>query len=287
MMEKLYSAYRRKFYSRFKHKRGVTFGMRLLEHINQRKLKSIDEEPTPISDLEWDNLIILDACRYDLFQEIVGESDYRITVGSSSRDFIQKTFQDENFKDTVVVTANPHYNENPETYVRFSDLTGKKPQKVFYELFELYSDKDDWNDWNKELNTVLPEKVCERTKVVNKIYPDKKLLVHFMQPHHPFVGSELVKEGIDQELGSNSETVWDLARQNKIEDGDLWEAYGQTLEYAWREVKELIGDLEGKTLVTADHGNFVGERLMYAHPPGYDSEVLRKVPLLELEEEEK
>lgn len=43
---------------------------------------------------DWDNLIILDACRYDIFEKINtigGDLSYKISKGSHSEEFYQKT----------------------------------------------------------------------------------------------------------------------------------------------------------------------------------------------------
>lgn len=48
-----------------------------------------------IMDEDWDNLILIDACRYDVFaniNSINGSLESRISSGSSSREFIEKNF---------------------------------------------------------------------------------------------------------------------------------------------------------------------------------------------------
>ena len=41
---------------------------------------------------DWDNLIILDACRYDLFNAVAGiNSDYIISRGSDTAEFLRET----------------------------------------------------------------------------------------------------------------------------------------------------------------------------------------------------
>ncbi len=49
----------------------------------------------------WDNLIILDACRYDVFEEVFkkrnmkGKLEYRISRGSWTVEFLLENFGDE------------------------------------------------------------------------------------------------------------------------------------------------------------------------------------------------
>ena len=69
---------------------------------------------------DWDNLIILDACRYDYFKEkqknIRGELESVVSRGAHSSEFIEKNFLGRKLHDTIYVTANPYYtNAHPDT----------------------------------------------------------------------------------------------------------------------------------------------------------------------------
>src|SRR5208282_1385184 len=75
----------------------------------------LPKEGVYVYDESWDNLIILDACRYDTFRElnqIRGLLEYRISRGSSSEEFLLENFTKhpttENFSDLVYVAANPY-----------------------------------------------------------------------------------------------------------------------------------------------------------------------------------
>ncbi|OYR54034.1 hypothetical protein DJ73_06075, partial [Halorubrum sp. Ea1] len=54
-------------------------------------------------------------------------------------------------------------------------------------------------------------------------------------------------------------------------------------------VEELVGGTEGRTVVTSDHGNLIGERIApldgkrYGHPLQTDVDGLRRVPWLVVE----
>ncbi|WP_094528073.1 hypothetical protein [Halorubrum sp. Ea8] len=65
-----------------------------------------------ITDADWDHLMLLDACRYDQFQRLhtfSGEVEPRVSVGSATPEFLDRTFEGETCFDTVYVTANPMY----------------------------------------------------------------------------------------------------------------------------------------------------------------------------------
>ncbi|OYR52729.1 hypothetical protein DJ73_10100, partial [Halorubrum sp. Ea1] len=149
---------------------------------------------TRITEADWDDLIILDACRYDQFERLhslPGELEPRISVGSATPEFLERTFAGERRFDTVYVTANPMY--------RHVGLDG-----VFHA-------------------------VVEATRAAREAYPNKRVLTHFMQPHYPFLGEtgeaiahsgiewtkRLVEEG---ESSRDDPTVWTLASAGELDE---------------------------------------------------------------------
>lgn len=238
---------------------------------------------------DWDNLIILDGCRYDLFEEtntIDGELEYRISPGSATPEFLTETFKDKIYTDTVYVTANPIY--------RTRDLG----DDIFYEIIDV------WNDsWDDELQTVLPSAMAEATLQAYEKYPNKRIISHFMQPHYPFIGDLAEKLGdhagyeltyreiTDGQRKRDNPTVWTLLEEDKVTRGDVWDAYKENLEKALPHVQKIIDNIQEKTVITSDHGNSLGERAypfgkeIYGHPQGMRSDVLCKIPWLVIDGE--
>lgn len=210
---------------------------------------------------EWDYLIVLDACRYDFFEEvnqIEGELSKRTSVAATTPEWLENTFSDY-YEDIVYVSANPHVSDtrmgstlNPEDY--FSD----------YYLPFLREDC-------KEFGVTIPECVSEDARKAVSNNPDKKVVIHYMQPHAPYIGSKKL-DGSLYELYSDG-----VSRQ------ELREAYRTNLERVLTEVQDLIADLEGKVVVTADHGEMLGEKGVYAHGRGLYLKELVEVPWLEIE----
>lgn len=68
---------------------------------------------------------------------------------------------------------------------------------------------------------------------------------------------------------------------------DLRSAYRETLEIALPHVKQLVENLTGKTIVSSDHGELLGERYPllpfrnYGHPVGIYVPELIEVPWFE------
>jgi hypothetical protein len=241
---------------------------------------------------DWESLVILDACRYDMFAEyntLEGDLKQRVSLGSNTEEFLTRNFGGGSYDDVVYVTA------NPQVEVRLDD--------PFHEVVSVWRD-----GWDEEHDTVLPETMAEATLRAAERYPDKRLVSHFVQPHYPFLGptSERLfgdQGGIElsrrmatgEEAVSDHLNVWDMLQRGFVEERAVWDAYEETLQVTLPHVRRLVGDLDGRTVVTSDHGNLVGEypspcpvpMKMYGHPPGVYADPLVTVPWLVVEGESK
>ena len=102
-------------------KRSVPFacskGNELVEAMNRTYNQTISSEKYNadgfcIFEEDWDNLIILDACRYDFFEKLnhfQGVLEPRTSRGSKTWEFMRGNFRDRNLLDTVYVTDNPWF----------------------------------------------------------------------------------------------------------------------------------------------------------------------------------
>lgn len=238
---------------------------------------------TRVIEEDWDNLLILDACRYNMFAghiDLGGTLESRISLGSSSEEFLERNFGDGTFHDTVYVNANP--------YIPRLSLD----EGTFHAVIDCLG------EWDKQLQTIRPETVARAARDAHERYPDKRLIIHFMQPHAPFIGKRgrsmigggwTMDHDVEEEPG-----IWNQLRDGSadIDLETVWEAYKENLDVVLEEVRPLISDLNGKSVITADHGNLVGERLSpiptrrkFGHPYGVHTEELVKVPWFEIEGE--
>jgi hypothetical protein len=236
-----------------------------------------------IMEEDWDNLVILDACRYDQFvriNTIPGRLEERTSLGSATDEFLQKNFAGTEHHDTVYVTANPMY--------RTSDLGD-----VFHEVIDVWE-----TGWDEEQKTVPPEEVTEAALEAYASYPNKRLIAHFMQPHYPFIGDSAqqiadhagfeytYRKAADGTPSHDNRTVWNLIESDEIEERPALEAYDENLNVVLPHVRTLVDTFSEKTVVTSDHGNLTGERLVpfgksrYGHPVNVYTDGLRKVPWL-------
>lgn len=251
----------------------------------------------PVMDLDWDNLIVLDACRYDEFfrqNPFDIEVETRVTLGSSTSQYLKYNFLGQTHHDTVYVTA------NPKPFQLENGDYGK--DRIFHSIHGLF------DDWNEEYYTVLPETVNQGALTTQNKFPNKKLIIHYMQPHVPYIGDRAKKfqnehgisiGGLDTEKRSyikedNSLNIQkidlnDISKRRVrfkygIDIHEIWEMYRESLSVTLSEVEKLVSELDGKTAITSDHGEMLGERplplagRMFGHPSGVRTDELCKVP---------
>lgn len=257
---------------------------RFLTHVVSRYYSLRDGQGTPLVERDWDHVVLLDACRYDLFEEVLadhplpGSLDERRSVESGTPGYVAENFAGEQFHDVVYVTANP--------YVE-TDLAAD----TFHAVDHVWRD-----GWDEENGTVMPDVVAERALQAAEEYPDKRIVAHFNQPHAPFVGEERLGDvavnAIRQEaMGADrpdpderKPTPFEMLEKGLVTKAELWRAYRSNLELAVPAVERLLTKLQGKIAVTADHGNAVGEFArpfpirVYGHPLGIRMPALNRVP---------
>lgn len=222
-----------------------------------------------VYDRDWDVLVILDACRVDLLRSVtdeyafLGEIERMESVGSMSKEWMAKTFTDEHAEavsNTAYITSNV-----------FSDRILSADR--FGTLDEVWR-----YAWDEETDTVLPRPVTDRAiRTARKSDPDR-LIVHYVQPHHPFVGLDA---GFDADpFGpALSDTVVDALRKGRIDFETFWAAYRENLRLVLDEVEILLSNVDAERVaITADHGDALGEWGIYDHPVGCLHPSVRTVP---------
>jgi arylsulfatase A-like enzyme len=137
------------------------------------------------------------------------------------------------------------------------------------------------------MKIVPPSAVVDAALDALAEYPDKRLIVHFLQPHQPFVGptgQQLNDEGLleHDEYGTN---FWRHIEEGRVDEARIRRAYRENFEYVVPHVERLLDRLAGKTVVTSDHGNAFGRLGTYGHPHGVYLQGLVRVPWLEIEDE--
>lgn len=255
-------------------KYGITSGLRWWASAAYLQTRS-DVEGRSIFDEEWELCIVLDGCRADELERREGifpwleEVDRHPSLASCTWNWLPRTLEatpDEVLSNTAYVCANP-----------FSDEFCSSEQ--FHTLDEVWR-----YAWDDEKGTVLPRSVTDRAITHGRSTDTNRLLVHYMQPHVPF-------------LTDNSKSIsrdnFDLNRDSVLDDwdrvarGDLSRAtaiswYRETLKRVLRDVDLLLSNVDAETaVITADHGEAFGEWGFYGHPGNIDLPCLTEVPWVE------
>lgn len=237
-------------------------------------------------DEDWDTLVLLDACRYDEFEsvsesitDLEGQLEYRISPARRTSEFVDATFKGRKLYDCIYTSANPH----------IFDVSD-----VFYHKIPLS------NYWDEELNTVHPEDVTDNAIKAHEQHPNKRHIVHYIQPHMPPIGEtrNRLEEKIDFELRgvpspNDQEGIrYDLytaRRRGIISRTELLQAYRESLAIALESAARLANDVDGKMVVSSDHGEMLGDSIWpfptdkYGHTSVPKTPELCKVPWFVME----
>jgi hypothetical protein len=255
---------------------------RCLSRIVSRYFKmNPPEGRSRVIDHDWDTLVLLDACRYDLFYQALtdfslpGDLSKRKSMASGTPGYLAKNFRNETFHDIVYVTANPY-------------IDTELPENTFHRVVSVWRD-----GWDSDLGTVLPETVAEAAYEAREKFPNKRIIVHFNQPHTPFIGKKRISgrgmrnlrsRAMGGENGVNTMTPFEQLDAGELDKKTVWEAYRSNLNRVLPVVKEVLISFQGLTVVTSDHGNALGERAwpfpirVYGHPLGILIPPLINVP---------
>lgn len=242
-----------------------------------RRVEPLFPAGTSVWERNWDICVVLDGCRFDVMEEIIsrhawlnnGNLEDIWSVGSSSADWMDRTFDDRyatELKRTIYITGNPHS----------ASRTNSDGWAKLDEAWRSY--------WDEEQGTIPAEPLVDKAIVAHRT-TDSPVLVHLMQPHRPFIGSNCDLGGGFQpgegESGPTT-TLWEEVRDGRISRNKLWGAYADTLDYALSVCEKLHTNVNGRVVFTADHGNGLGEWGVYEHPPRVPTPAIRRVPWLEL-----
>lgn len=256
------------------------------DRVHQRVNGPVQREIRPRADgidvlgAEWDTLVVLDACRADLFDDVVGDFnlgfDERMTVtsrASATPEWLAHTFG-ASHGDIVYVAGNPM-------------VTRHRPN-AFHQLVEVWRDA-----YDEETSIVDPGAVTKAALDAREANPHKRLVIHYMQPHYPFVDrpdlnyAEYHFEDIglgSARDGRSANDIWDALRQGLVASDVVWEGYAHTLSVALAEVEQLLDTFDDRVVVTSDHGNALGERTWpvpiraFGHPQNQRLDPLIHVP---------
>lgn len=266
----------------------------------------MDNKKINILEEDWDYLVILDACRYDYFKEIYrdffdkGKLKKAISPFTNTIEFLRGLFGNDYFEDIIYVSGNSFINSKIETSFGGLSFDGKKH---FYKIVDVW----DWG-WSEKIGTVHPKKMNEAVLTTKKRNPNKKMIIHYVQPHIPYITlrrsekndflkyrkyfiklietirKKLKKLFKDTIILKKVEKIFSIPRWKKLtikySKSGVRKVYKRDLKLVLRYIKRLTLQIRGKCLITADHGEMLGENGKWGH--GYKDKKCLEIPWFEI-----
>lgn len=217
-------------------------------------------------------LIVLDACRYPEFIEVAptvfeGNLKKMTTEGHDTFEYVRSCWP-ESYPDVTYLSGATPINSG---MLKFDDKGLTELYDGFVSNDHIGEIVDVWQSgWDKRLGSVPPWNV---TRIARGRLDENQLVVHYFQPHAPYIG-------VERELGHHNDEsstpgggepvcapLWRKAKKGEISQGRLFELYRSNLEAVLYEFAKLVGEAPHETtIIMGDHGEALGEFWTYAHP---------------------
>ncbi len=146
--------------------------------------------------------------------------------GSATSEWFKINFTGE-YGNTVYISGKP---------VPSRHITG-----TFHKYIEVWKDGFDDN-----IGTIRADVITNTVKKVYNSYPNKRIIVHFMQPHYPFVKEEKFKfnywnqtKGIEFGDDERANDVWEVTGLGLANKNEVWKEYKKNLEYVMKYIWDV------------------------------------------------
>ncbi|MDZ7746000.1 MAG: hypothetical protein U5K28_05625 [Halobacteriales archaeon] len=129
---------------------------------------------------------------------------------------------------------------------------------------------------NTTVGTVPPETMLNESLRTYRNTDADRYIFHFLQPHAPFVNCP-GRYGHDGTIGG-TQRVWKGLRHGEFDKESVWQDYRENLRIGLSAVETLVENVDGDVVITADHGNAIGESGLYGHPEYVPHPSIKRVP---------
>lgn len=268
---------------------------------------------THVMSRDWDILIILDTCRVDALKEISSEYsfitdvDTIISRGSHSAEWMAQTFTNdfsEELKNTAYISANPFsktviQNKLEVTDDQVEQSIGAVQQLKRWGKWDIIGHEDiGYLDYvweyalqeNKE-NKFVHDNEIDEHDVPEYITPPEyvtdrgidtwrssdfdRMILHYWQPHTPYIANA-IKEG--RPLYDREESPRDYLRETGNKEA-IFDLYLDELRYVLDSVELFLNNADAeRVVISADHGEALGEYGQYKHPITCLNPHVKRVP---------
>lgn len=240
-----------------------------------------------IRKIPWKVLIILDACRADAFEPYRKFGDYQTVIPPAS------------CTEKWVQAVGPWMKENDVLYFSGNPVVDRAVRKYEIHLRRISIWKEHWGYFTPlSIPTIHPMSVASvgltyidiyRNSLFGTLLEPPRYVFHFMQPHCPYIGA--VPLAIGRAGGGKHRlfiAVRSLRRPTQaVASGDItWKdvrvAYDANLALVWEAVQVIGAAMpDERIVVTADHGNMLGEDGRFGHRSNWRYPELMEVPWLD------
>lgn len=206
-----------------------------------------------IEGTDWDILCILDACRADYYREETGRGETVLSPASHTCNWVEAIAPWLRKQHYVYISANP----------AVSKCNQQRGLRLMIQSLAL----NHWAPWGPDrLATVHP---ITTSAVALERWADEanwhygtplRFIVHYTQPHLPYIGEVgLTEAGIPRGPRGGLTEIRELADQHCLNFQVLQECYRANLRLALKAVDYLVCCANARVIVTADHGEALGE----------------------------
>lgn len=217
-------------------------------------------------------LIILDACRCDVFTEVAPEYLAFESIkpmqseGRNTFEYVSRCW-DESYDDVAYVSAaTPVNSDSREEY---DEHTLRQLYGGYVPSEHLSNIRDVWREsWDESIGITPPAAVTDAALEADS----QKIVAHYFQPHAPYIGRQSLLGHTNNESSSPREgepvdaPVWEQVKYGDLTRGQLYQLYESNLRRALREVCRLVEQIDNKTVaIMGDHGEALGEYWSYGH----------------------
>lgn len=247
---------------------------------------------THVYDENWDLLVILDACRVDVLENVADEYEFietvdsRWSVGSHSHEWLSQTFSDDyatEIANTAYISGNGHTHETfvkkdypPDETVPFCRPHWRAVGTEDFGQLDML-----WETAHEDELGIPPRAITNKTIKVSRNSNFDRVIAHYMQPHIPYIAGALAADRVPSDVEAKG---WKSLESGDAEHEEVWQLYEDNLRLVLDELEVLLENVDAENVVvTADHGNAFGEYSIHGHPEGMLLPCVKKVPWVEAE----
>jgi hypothetical protein len=220
--------------------------------------------------------IVFDACRYDLFNQyheeyLTGELHEAWSPACHTYGWVRRSLMG-HYPNITVIGGHPLFNSKGVPVHGWTATKHFSPENII----------DVWDfGYSDDLGTIDPNIVVEAAL---EHADQEKLLIWFLQPHCPYVGRTKLTKFHPYARGDLNKDLqyWmtEQLEQGRITADYLWVVHRDNMLAAFEATKKLGEAFSDDVIITADHGELLGEDGKFFHPSNEtENPILRTVPL--------